>query len=68
MAATKRLGKTLTTIGESSDTRGLKRIFKAQNIRRSSTNEDNKATHNKRKMKASSEEGMMHSLTSNYIL
>jgi hypothetical protein len=39
MAVTKRLGKTLTTIGESSDTRGLKRIFKAQNLRMPSAKE-----------------------------
>jgi hypothetical protein len=56
MAVTKRLGKTLTTIGESSDTRGLKRIFKAQNLRRPST----KNAPNERKLKTSTDEGMSH--------
>ena len=59
MAVTKRLGRTLTTIGESSDTRGLKRIFNAQNLRRASTNEVNNATHIERKLKTSTDEGMI---------
>ena len=56
---TKRLGRTLTTIGESSDTRGLKRIFNAQNLRRASTNEVNNAIHIERKLKTSTDEGMI---------
>lgn len=58
-AVTKSLGRTLTSIGESSDTRGLKRIFRAQNQRRPSPNDNNIATHNEMKIKTSAEGGMI---------
>lgn len=58
-AVTKRLGKTLNTIGESSDTRGLKRIFNAQNLRKSSPNKPSNPVRNEMKIRTDAEKGMI---------
>jgi hypothetical protein len=43
---TKQLGKTLTSIGESPDKRGLKRMFRAQNPQTQSTVPDDNLVQN----------------------
>jgi hypothetical protein len=56
-AVTKRIGKTLTSIGESSDQRGLKRIVKAQNPGRQSLHQNGQFFQSKMKLRTGGDEG-----------